>query len=83
MGPAPAATRAATSHRPGSAPRRWTAPSRMWSNTSKVLILTKYDHWEPNVAYLKPLPEIGMPIQVGFLDVPDEDVALWQWQPAS
>src|SRR2546430_17057889 len=42
----------------GSAPRRWTAPSRMWSNTSKVLILTKCDHWEPNVAYLKPLPEI-------------------------
>ena len=26
---------------------------------------------------------IGMPIQISYLDVPDEDVTLWQWQAAS
>jgi len=26
---------------------------------------------------------IGMPIQIGFLDVPDEDVTLWQWQASA
>jgi hypothetical protein len=26
---------------------------------------------------------IGMPLQLSYLDVPDEDVTLWQWQAAS
>jgi uncharacterized OB-fold protein len=26
---------------------------------------------------------IGMPIQISYLDVPDEDVTLWQWRAAS
>ena len=26
---------------------------------------------------------IGMPIQIGYLDLPDEDVTLWPWQAAS
>jgi uncharacterized OB-fold protein len=25
---------------------------------------------------------IGMPIRISYLDVPDEDVTLWQWQAA-
>jgi hypothetical protein len=25
----------------------------------------------------------GSPIQISYLDVPDEDVTLWQWRAAS